>query len=92
MSLPVAVCLLLVAQPARAQGAAPLASPDFSTAPRNGQSPEQQSADSRECQGWATGQTGFDVQRAGGGVPPGDYGARRSQFARAMGACLEAHG
>jgi hypothetical protein len=60
--------------------------------PKNGQTPEQQSADRYECHDWAKSQTGFDPTQPGGGVAPGDNGSRREQYQRAMGACLEARG
>jgi hypothetical protein len=67
---------------------------DFFVYPRNGQTPEQQSADRYECHTWAKTQTGFDpTQPAGGsaGGPPG-AGAGREQYQRAITACLEARG
>ncbi len=75
---------LSVAGPVAAQGASFTPSPDLSATPRNGQSAEQQAADNRECQQWAHDQTG--------GVAAADDATARSRYARAMGACLEAHG
>jgi hypothetical protein len=60
--------------------------------PANGQSPEQQAQDKYECHKWAVGQSGFDPTQAGGGVPGGDNGARRSDYRRALGACLAGRG
>jgi hypothetical protein len=60
--------------------------------PKNGQSPDQQAADRYECHAWARGQTGFDPTEDRGGVPAGETGARRSDYLRAMTACLEARG
>jgi hypothetical protein len=51
--------------------------------PKNGQSDEQQSADKRECQEWAAGQT---AGQAGSGTASG------SDYRRAMMACLEGRG
>jgi hypothetical protein len=65
---------------------------DFFIYPKNGQSQEQQSQDRYECHAWASGQTGFDPTRPGGGVPPDQNGARRDQYRRAITACLEARG
>jgi hypothetical protein len=58
--------------------------------PKNGQSKEQQAADQYECHNWAKGQTGFDPTQFGGG--PGDSDANRSNYNRAMSACLQARG
>jgi hypothetical protein len=60
--------------------------------PRNGQTPEQQSADRFECHDWAKNQTGFDPTQPNGGVSPGATNSTRDQYQRAMGACLEARG
>jgi len=60
--------------------------------PKNGQSQEQQAADKFECHDWAKNQTGFDPTQPGGGVDPSQNAARRDQYQRAMGACLEARG
>ncbi|MGO9931535.1 MAG: DUF6515 family protein [Steroidobacteraceae bacterium] len=58
--------------------------------PKNGQSKEQQAADQFECHNWAKGQTGFDPTQAGGG--PGNSDVNRSNYNRAMSACLQARG
>jgi hypothetical protein len=68
------------------------AAEDFYIYPKNGQSPEQQSADRYECHSWAKSQTGFDPTKLNGGVPPGDTAAKREQYRRAITACLEARG
>jgi hypothetical protein len=68
------------------------AAEDFYIYPRNGQSPEQQSADRYECHSWAKSQTGFDPTKLNGGLPQGDTAAKREQYRRAMTACLEARG
>jgi hypothetical protein len=59
--------------------------------PKNGQSKEQQAADQFECHNWARGQTGFDPTQPGGGVA-GDPDAARSNYDRAMSACLQGRG
>lgn len=60
--------------------------------PRNGQSPDQQARDKYECHSWASSQTGFDPTAIGGGVPPPQVAAKRADYNRAMGACLEGRG
>jgi hypothetical protein len=72
-------------------GAGPAAD-DFYVYPRNGQSATQQAADRYECHAWSKNQTGYDPTQPNGGVPPGDNGARREQYRRAITACLEARG
>jgi hypothetical protein len=59
--------------------------------PKNGQSKEQQAADQFECHTWAKGQTGFDPTQPGGGTP-GGAAMNRSNYDRAMSACLQARG
>jgi hypothetical protein len=58
--------------------------------PRHGQSDEQQAKDRYECHRWAVDQTGFDPSEPGGGVAPELNSAKRSDYRRAMSACLEA--
>jgi hypothetical protein len=70
--------------------AAPVAE-DLMIYPKNGQSKEQQSADQFECHNWAKGQTGFDPTQPGGGTP-GNADAARSNYDRAMSACLQGRG
>jgi hypothetical protein len=60
--------------------------------PRNGQSPEQQATDRYECHAWSRGETGFDPTQAGGNVMPNENTSRRSEYQRAMDACLEGRG
>jgi hypothetical protein len=72
-----------VSQSAAAAGAGLIAYP------RNGQSDQQQSQDKFECHNWAKGQTGFDpTSQASSGAGP----AVRSNYGRAMAACLDARG
>jgi hypothetical protein len=59
--------------------------------PKNGQSKDQQAADQFECHTWAKGQTGFDPTQPGGGTP-GGAAMNRSNYDRAMSACLQARG
>jgi hypothetical protein len=59
--------------------------------PKNGQSKEQQAADQFECHTWAKGQTGFDPTQPGGGAQ-GGVAMNRSNYDRAMSACLQARG
>ncbi|MBA4175117.1 MAG: hypothetical protein C0505_00925 [Leptothrix sp. (in: Bacteria)] len=61
--------------------------------PRHAQGAEQQATDEYECHKWAVLQTGFDptgaaLGDAGGGGAP----ARRGDYERARGACLEGRG
>jgi len=59
--------------------------------PKNGQSKDQQAADQYECHNWARGQTGFDPTQPAAGNP-GDVDRSRSNYNRAMSACLQARG
>jgi hypothetical protein len=59
--------------------------------PKNGQSKDQQSADQYECHNWAKGQTGFDPTQPGGGTS-GNPDVNRSNYNRAMSACLQGRG
>jgi hypothetical protein len=84
--------------PADADASAPLeagpgasgAGDDFFMYPRNNQSAEDQARDRFECHQWAVTQTGFDPAEAGGGVPPAQNNSKRSDYRRAITACLEA--
>ncbi|MGB6308366.1 MAG: outer membrane beta-barrel protein [Steroidobacteraceae bacterium] len=78
---------------APAQGApAVAAAGGFYIYPRNGQSEQQQSTDRYACHTWAHQQTGFDPTVSGGGVAPNEEAAKRSEYGRAMTACLDARG
>jgi hypothetical protein len=59
--------------------------------PKNGQSRDQQAADQFECHTWATGQTGFDPTQPDDGSS-GNSLVNRSNYDRAMSACLQARG
>jgi hypothetical protein len=65
--------------------------PDLIIYPKNGQSRDQQAADQFECHTWARSQTGFDPTQPGGGQP-GSTATNRSNYNRAMSACLQARG
>lgn len=71
---------------------AAVAQDDLIVYPKNGQTKEQQAADQFECHNWAKGQTGFDPTEAGGGVAADSADASRSNYYRAMSACMQARG
>lgn len=58
--------------------------------PNRNQGERQQSNDRFECHEWAVGQTGYDPTLAGGGS--GYSPAHRSDYLRALSACLEGRG
>jgi hypothetical protein len=60
--------------------------------PKQAQSAEQQATDEFECHKWAVTQTGFDPSGAATGQAPGPTPARRGDYERARGACLEGRG
>lgn len=68
------------------------AAEDIYVYPRQGQSEEQTAADRYECHRWASDQTGFDPTRADGGVGADQARTARSEYQRAMTACLEGRG
>jgi hypothetical protein len=68
------------------------ATADFIIYPKQGQSKDQQAADQYECNNWAKGQTGFDPTQPNGGVAAGDADRARSNYDRAMAACLQGRG
>ena len=93
-ALPVAL-LLAVSVSAVAQSPAPpqgQAAGGISISPKNGQSPQQQASDRYACHSWAKNQTGFDPTRPGGGVAQNEEASRRSEYRRAISACLEGRG
>jgi hypothetical protein len=55
-------------------------------------STEQQSRDRYECHRWAVSQTGFDPTQSQGGVSESQVGTKRSDYMRAITACLEGRG
>jgi hypothetical protein len=60
--------------------------------PRQSQSEATLARDRYECHRWAVSQTGFDPSQAGGGVTEPQYETGRSDYRRAITACLEARG
>ena len=76
------------------QPSAPPDSPaqsDLIVYPKNGQSKDQQAADQYECYNWSKGQTGFDPTQPGGGTS-GNADQARSNYNRAMSACMQGRG
>ncbi|MET0498476.1 MAG: DUF6515 family protein [Steroidobacteraceae bacterium] len=72
--------------------AAPATNTDVFIYPKNGQSEQQQATDRYECHSWAKKQTGFDPTQPLGGVDESQSAAKRADYQRAEGACLEARG
>lgn len=70
----------------------PSGADQFYVYPKNGQSAEQQSKDRYECHRWAVGQTGFDPTQPAGNVSASQIDAKRADYRRAIGACLDARG
>lgn len=60
--------------------------------PMKGQSTTQQQTDRYQCYRWAVKQTGFDPTQPGGNVPAAQNTTKRSDYQRAMKACLEGRG
>ena len=60
--------------------------------PQKGQGEQQQATDRYLCHNWSVGQTNFDPTQPGGNVPTTSYDSKRSDYQRAMKACLEARG
>jgi hypothetical protein len=79
-------------QPAQSAAASPASGEDFFMYPRNGQDEATQARDRYECHRWAVAQTGFDPTQPAGGVPAEQTFGRRSDYLRAIGACLDARG
>ena len=59
--------------------------------PREGQDDARQAEDRYQCHRWASDQTHFDPTKPGGGVSQ-DGGVARSDYLRAISACLEGRG
>jgi hypothetical protein len=59
--------------------------------PRKGQSEEQQANDRYECHKWSVGQTNYDPTNISG-IPADQVMQKRSDYQRAMAACLDARG
>ena len=60
--------------------------------PRLGQSEQQQADDRYTCHSWAVGQTGFDPTQPPGAGLESSRQERRSDYQRAMSACLDGRG
>ena len=60
--------------------------------PQKNQGEQQQATDRYQCHSWSVGQTGFDPTQPGGNVASSAYDSKRSDYQRAMKACLEARG
>lgn len=60
--------------------------------PARGQSEKQQDDDRYACHRWAVDQTGYDPTLPLGGVPESQAAQKRSDYQRALGACLEGRG
>ncbi|MBI5611504.1 MAG: hypothetical protein HY942_00330 [Gammaproteobacteria bacterium] len=60
--------------------------------PKKGQGEQQLAADRYQCHRWSADQTGFDPTQPGGNVPEGQHAVKRTDYQRAMKACLEARG
>ncbi|MGZ6220873.1 MAG: hypothetical protein ACXWMV_12850 [Syntrophales bacterium] len=59
---------------------------------RQGQSEELQAKDRYECHSWAASQTQHDPTQPAGGMPQAQLNQMRSDYQRAMGACLDGRG
>ena len=68
-----------------------VASTDLMVYPREGQDDARQAEDRYQCHRWASDQTHFDPTKPGGGVSQ-DGVAARSNYLRAISACLEGRG
>ena len=60
--------------------------------PQKGQGEKQQATDRYQCHAWSVGQTGFDPTKPGGNVAEAQYPDKRTDYQRAMKACLSARG
>jgi hypothetical protein len=76
-------------------GPAPAAGDSLFVYPKNGQTEQQQASDENQCSTWASGQTDY-VPAPAASAAANDSGgaalAKRQNFVRADGACLEARG
>jgi len=79
---------VVTAPAARPAAAQPAATTELFMYPKGGQSAEQQARDKYECHRWAADQSGFDPTQAGG-VAAASTAAKREDYLRADGACLE---
>lgn len=60
--------------------------------PRQGQSEDLQAKDRYECHDWARSQTHYDPTQSYSGMPEAQLIQMRSDYQRAMGACLDGRG
>jgi Family of unknown function (DUF6515) len=60
--------------------------------PRKGQSEKQQSDDRYACHSWAVDQTNYDPTQPPGTIPEDQKSQKRSEYQRAIAACLDARG
>ena len=58
--------------------------------PRKGQTEKEQATDRYECHRWAVDQTRYDPTQPPGSVPEAQSNQKRTEYHRAMGACLDA--
>lgn len=77
---------------ARDESQATATSEEIFVYPRDGQGEDEQARDRYDCHRWAVAQSGFDPSQAGGGVPESQNAAARSDYRRAITACLEGRG
>jgi hypothetical protein len=80
------------APPAPAVTTAPPTSQQLFIYPKNGQSEQQQANDRYDCHHWAASQTGFDPTQPVPNQSTEQVAAERTDYQRAMTACLEARG
>ena len=75
-------------------GQAPAADARLFVYPKNGQTAQQQAQDEGQCSSWASNQTGYTPPAAGtaASADSGATPAKRQDYLRAYGACLEARG
>ncbi len=76
-------------------GQAPTTADNLFVYPKNGQTQQQQASDENQCSSWASGQTGYAPAPAAGAAANESGGAllaKRQDYLRADGACLEARG
>lgn len=78
--------------PDRVEESVTSAGEDFFMYPREGQSEEQQARDRYECHRWSVEETGFDPTQPGAEGSSDQLASRRSDYVRAISACLDARG
>ncbi len=60
--------------------------------PRQGQNEELQAKDRYECHNWGVSQTNYDPTQPPSGTPEAQLNQMRTDYQRAMGACLDGRG